>query len=207
MSGLGKRIYNKTTTVAFIIARTRLWSRLGMIAYMFLLNQMVFWVFGLPDITTAQTVIISIITGLSTPLTAFYLRSGQELYRVYANLQYSNRTIAFIDHIGYTIDKFRLFPLLLVVYYSIMLYLALQWGMSLGDALSGQQAAFLTTFSSSTSIIFGFFITSGEVNMKLEEAYKERHSHVKSERPEADDTEIQSIINKYIDNFNIKDDP
>lgn len=199
MSDIGKRIYEKTTTVAFILARTRLWSRLGMIAYMFLLNQMVFWVFGLPDISTTQTVIISIVTGLSTPLTAFYLRSGQELYRVYSNLSYSNKYIGAIDHIGYIVDKFRIFPLIMVLYYAIMLYLSLQWGMGLGTDLSTQQAAFLTTLSGSTTIIFGFFITSGEVNMKLEEVYEERHSIERNAT--RDDSELKSIIDSYVNNL------
>lgn len=158
---------------------------------------MIQWVFTLPDITVPQTVIISIVTGLSTPLTAFYLRSGQELYRVYSNLDYDNRYIAAIDHIGYIIDKFRIFPLLMVTYYAIMLYVSLKWGMDLGVELSNQQAAFLTTLSGSTTIIFGFFIASGEVNMKLEEVYLDRHA---IEREKSKENEgINEIIESYMD--------
>lgn len=195
MSDIGRYIYEKTTTAAFLTQRTRLWSRIGILFYLYLFYQMVLWVFSLPDITNAQAVIVGVVIGLSTPITAFYLRSGQQLYQYYAALEYSNRWIALIDHIGYIIDRFRIFPLIMLGFYGMVMYLSLDWAMAMGDSLSMQQTAFLTTLSSSCTFIFGFFISSGEVNLRLEEVYEKRHGIVHQRH---DSEDINRIIDQYI---------
>jgi len=195
MNNLGNSIYRKTTTIAFLSQRFRIWSRLGMLFYMYVLYNMVEWVYTLPDITTPQTTIISIIVGLSTPLATFYLKSGKELYSVYANLEYSNSVIAFIDHVGFVIDKFRIFPLIMLAFFGMMVYTSLMWGMDLGSTISMQQAAFLTTLSSASTFIFGFFITTGEVNMKLEEVYAERYN-IDVELPSK---ELDKVVDNYLE--------
>lgn len=172
---LGDKIYSKVVSISFIMQRLRIWSRLGLLTYIILLNNLVFWVFGLPDITTAQTVIVSVITALGTPIMAFYIKTGKGLYKEYVQMEYSNRFIEMIDHVGFIIDKLRLFPLFALVYYGVLLYMSIMWGLSLGDELTMAQATFISTFAGSTSMIFGFFISSGEVNMKLEQIYVKRH--------------------------------
>ncbi len=194
MSDIGRYIYEKTTTIAFLTQRTRLWSRLGVLCYLYLFYQMVSWVFTLPDITSAQTIIVGVVVGMSTPISAFYLRSGQELYQVYANMQYSNRWIAMIDHLGYIIDRFRIFPLIMMGFYGMVLFQSLGWAMGLGADLSMQQAAFLTTLSSASTFVFGFFVSSGEVNMQLEEVYERRHG-IEHDREASD--EIEEIIKQH----------
>lgn len=172
---LRQRIYNKVSTFSFLLQRLRLWSRAGLLIYITFLHQLVFWVFGLPDITTAQTIIVSVITVLATPITTFYIQSGKNLYDEYVSLTYNNLWIECIDHIGFIIDKLRIFPLLLLCYYGFLLYMALAWGMDLGEQLSVAQATFISVFAGSVSLIFGFFVTTGEVNMKLEEVYVKRN--------------------------------
>lgn len=189
-------LYNKISTLSFLIQRLRLWSRGGLLLYITFLHQLVFWVFGLPDITTAQTIIVSAITLLATPITAFYIQSGKDLYREYVALNYSNKWIERIDHIGFIVDKLRLFPLGLLCYYGFLLYLTLMWGMSLGDELTVAQATFITTFAGSLSFMFGFFVTSGEVNMKLEEVYVKRNSINSSSET------IDIDLNQTVEDFN-----
>lgn len=187
-------IYNKISTITFLIQRLRLWSRAGLLLYIIFLHQLVFWVFGLPDITTAQTIIVAVITALATPITAFYIQSGRDLYREYVSLNYTNKWIERIDHIGFIIDKLRLFPLFLLCYYGFLLFLCITWGMSLGAELSVAQATFISTFAGSVTLIFGFFVTTGEVNMKLEEAYVKRNRIENSNIP---DVNLNDSIQKF----------
>jgi len=190
-------LYNKISTLSFLIQRLRLWSRAGLLLYITFLHQLVFWVFGLPDITTAQTIIVSAITLLATPITAFYIQSGKDLYREYVALKYTNKWIERIDHIGFVIDKLRLFPLGLLCYYGFLLYMTVTWGMGLEQALTIPQATFISTFASSVTLIFGFFVTSGEVNMKLEEVYVKRNELEASGDPI--DVDIDESVNKFND--------
>lgn len=172
---LRQKIYNCVSTLTFIIQRLRLWSRSGLVLYLILLHQLVFWVFGIPDITTAQTIIVSVITALATPIMAFYIKTGKGLYEQYVTMEYRSKFTSVIDDVGFIIDKLRLFPLFLLMYYFFLLYCSIMWGMDLGGGLSVAQATFISTFSGSASLIFGFFVTTGEVNMKMEEVYTRRY--------------------------------
>lgn len=163
--------------------------------YLILLHQLVFWAFGLPDITTAQAIIVSVITALATPIMGFYIKTGRGLYEQYVSMEYKNKVTDVIEDIGFLVDKFRLFPLLLLVYYCFLLYSAIVWGMDLGADLSIAQATFISTFSGSASLIFGFFITTGEVNQKMEEVYTKRNKLLSTHRDT--DTNIDEVISDF----------
>lgn len=190
-----QRLYNKISTISFVIQRLRIWSRMGLILYLVFLHQLVFWVFGLPDITTTQAIIVSVITALASPITAFYVKSGKDLYEDYVSMTYSNKWIERIDHIGFVIDKLRLFPLCMLIYYGFLLYMSINWGLSLGSELTMSQVAFISTFSGSASLVFGFFVSTGEVNMKIEEAYVKRNKlkHTNDNR----EVDIDQVMDDY----------
>lgn len=196
---LRQRIYDNITTLSFMIQRLRIWSRLGLLLYIVLLHHVVFWVFGLPDITTAQTIIVSVITGLATPITAFYIKTGKGLYEQYVSLTYRNKFTEIIDHIGFVLDKLRVFPLAILMYYGFLLYISIAWGMELGTSLSVAQATFISTFAGSASLIFGFFVTTGEVNIKFEKVYVKRNN---IESSIVDNKSFEDISKDYDDTLN-----
>lgn len=200
-----QKLYNNIATVSFIIQRLRIWSRVILLLYVVFLHQLVFWVFGLPDITTAQAIIVSVITALASPITAFYIKSGKDLYRDYVSLKYSNKWIERVDNIGFVIDKLRLFPLFLLVYYGVLLYLSINWGLSLGDELTIAQTSFISTFAGTVTLIFGFFVTTGEVNMKIEEEYIKRNKiDSTSDKFDKDIESIEQDYNTLLKEFNKK---
>lgn len=172
---IAQKIYEKSSTVAFFFQRLRIWSRTSILFYIVMLHYIILWAISLPNITSPQATMISTITGLATPITAFYTHSGKQLYKEYVDMVYTNEIVKAVDHIGFIIDKFRLFPVFFMVYYIALLAMVVKWGIMLGDDLSGQQAAFISSFAGSASIVFGFVVTTGETNMKTEEIYTERY--------------------------------
>lgn len=161
-------------TVAFFFKRLRVFPRLFIIGYAIILHIMINWVIGLPDITTAQAIVTSAMVTIATPITKFYIDSGNNLYDYYSDMVYSYRIEKIIDLVGYIVDKMRLVPLLFVIHFTVTLVILLFWAFGLGDALTTAQATFISVFAGNASMVLGFYITSDSKNKEFEDQYKKR---------------------------------
>lgn len=174
-------IENDTTLVIvanlkFILERLRILSRLFMVGYIIALYQAIQWVYGLPDLTGAQTAIASSITGVASIITKFYVDTGMNLYDDYEDIEYANTLVKTIDKIGYVIDKFRIFPILFVLFYTFFWYDVFVWAMSV-ENLSNAQATFVSIYSGIASVVFGLLITSGDISLNLEKNFMKRYEN------------------------------
>ena len=68
-------IIDKVDTLTFFFKRLRIIPRIMLIGYAIVLHIMINWIIGLPDITTAQAIITSVMVTMATPLTKFYIDS------------------------------------------------------------------------------------------------------------------------------------
>ncbi len=161
------------TNLKFILERLRVVSRLFMVGYMIALYQAIQWVYGLPDISGAQSAILSSLAAIASILTKFYVDTGRNLYDDYEDIKYANKFVMYIDKFGYIIDKFRLFPLIFVLFYLFFWYDAFMWAMSV-EVLSNAQATFVSIYSGIASVVLGLFITSGDVSLNLEKNFLKR---------------------------------
>lgn len=161
------------TNLKFILERLRVVSRLFMVGYMIALYQAIQWVYGLPDISGAQSAILSSLAAIASILTKFYVDTGRNLYDDYEDIKYANKFVMHIDKFGYIIDKFRLFPLIFVLFYLFFWYDAFMWAMSV-EVLSNAQATFVSIYSGIASVVLGLFITSGDVSLNLEKNFLKR---------------------------------
>jgi len=152
-----------------------------MIGYIITLYQAIQWVYGLPDITGAQSAILSSLASVAAVLTKFYVDTGKNLYDDYEDIQYINSFVMTLDKIGYIIDKFRVFPLIFVLFYLYFWYDVYVWAMHV-EVLSNPQATFISIYSGIASVVLGLFISSGDVSLNLEKNYLKRfESNVKDE--------------------------
>lgn len=163
------------TNLKFILERLRVVSRLFMVGYMIALYQAIQWVYGLPDITGAQSAILSSLAAIASILTKFYVDTGRNLYDDYEDIKYANKMVMYIDKVGYIIDKFRLFPLVFTLFYLFFWYDVFIWAMSV-EVLSNAQATFVSIYSGIASVVLGLFITSGDVSLNLEKNFLKRFS-------------------------------
>lgn len=161
------------TNLKFILERLRVVSRLFMVGYMVALYQAIQWVYGLPDLTGAQSAILSSLAAVAPILTKFYVDTGRNLYDEYEDIKYANKFVMYLDKVGYIIDKFRLFPLIFVLFYLFFWYDSFIWAMSV-EVLSNAQATFISIYSGIASVVLGLFITSGDISLNLEKNFLKR---------------------------------
>lgn len=160
--------------VGFFLKRLRVIPRAFLIAYGFLTHYMVFWVMMQDVITAPQAVLTSAIITMATPLTKFYVDTGNNLYEHFNDFTYTSEFMRIIDKIGYIFESWRLFPLAFISHFVLTLGFALSWAFGLGSDLTHEQATFVSVFGANASIILGFYITTDNKNAKLEKQYKKR---------------------------------
>lgn len=165
---------NFIDTVSFFFKRLRIIPRFFLLSYSIILHLMVLWVMGLDDITTAQAILTSAMVTMATPLTRFYIDSGNNLYDNYSSMNYNSSFSKFIDLVGYILDKWRLIPLLFVIHYAITLVILVFWAFGLEASLSSEQATFVSIYTANASLVLSFFITTDDKNKKLEDKFIER---------------------------------
>ncbi|ASV44196.1 hypothetical protein PBI_SCTP2_181 [Salicola phage SCTP-2] len=158
----------------FVMERLRIFARIFLIGYLYILSTMIDWATGLDNLNNAQTGLISTIVGLGTPLTKFYTDTGKELYDSYDNLEYKYSIVKWMDRIGFVINRWRIVPLIFVTYYVYSLYWVIMWAMELGSDLTNQQATFVSTYAASASMVLGFFINTKNINLNLEKDFFKR---------------------------------
>ena len=161
--------------VGFFLKRLRIFPRIFLVMYSFLMHHMVFWAMVQDNITAAQAILTSAIITMATPLTKFYVDTGNNLYDHYSDLSYTSEFMRIIDKIGYVIEKWRIFPLGFVTHFVITLGYAVFWAFGLGADLTNEQATFVSVFAGNASLVLGFYITSDNKNTKLEEQFLSRH--------------------------------
>lgn len=157
--------------ISYFFTRLRIIPRLFLLAYSVLLHITVMYVMGIPDITTAQTIFLSVITTIATPLTKFYIDSGKNLYERFEDLNHKTKLIHNIDRVGYVLEKLRLIPILFVLQYVVGLGLLLFWGFGLGDAITKSQASFISVYAGNAAMMFGFLVTTDTLNKDIEDKY------------------------------------
>lgn len=165
---------DRVDTMVFFFKRLRIVPRSFILGYAVILHYMINWVMGLSDITTAQAIITSAMVTMATPLTKFYIDSGNNLYEHYDDMVYGNRIMKYIDLVGYVTDKMRLVPLAFVVHFAVSLVILLFWAFNLSTELTTAQATFVSIYAGNASLVLGFYITSDTRNNKFEEQYKKR---------------------------------
>lgn len=171
------RTLQVVTNIKFIIERLRIVSRTFMTLYICVLAYGLAWATSLPDITSPQSALISALVGMATPLTKFYVDTGKNLYDDHENIMYSSRWVYYFDMFGYFLDKFRIFPVIFVAFFMYSWFDVLMWGMDLGSDLSNQQATFISIYTGAASLVFGFLVTSGDINLKLEKSFMKRQEN------------------------------
>lgn len=160
--------------ISFFFKRLRIISRFMLVGYAVILHIMINWVLGLPDITTAQAIITSVMVTMATPLTKFYIDSGNNLYDTYDDMIYSNRIVKYIDMAGYVTDRLRLVPVGFIIHFTVSLVILLFWAFGLGEALTVSQATFISIYAGNASMILGFYITTDSNNRDSVSSYKKR---------------------------------
>lgn len=164
------------TDIGFFLKRLRVVPRAFLLLYSWLLHYMVFWVMVQDNITAAQAILTSVIITMATPLTKFYVDTGDNLYRHYGNLVYDSDLMRYIDTLGYIIEKWRIFPMLFVSHFILTLGYSVFWAFGLGADLTNEQATFVSVYAGNASLVLGFYITSDNKNAELEQQFLERHS-------------------------------
>lgn len=157
--------------ISYFFTRLRIIPRAFLLAYCILLHFTVMYVIGIPDITTAQTIFLSVITTIATPITKFYIDSGKNLYDRYDDLNHKSRLVKNIDRVGYVFEKLRLIPILFVLQYVVGLGLLLYWGFGLGELMTKSQASFISVYAGNAAMMFGFLVTTESLNKDIEEKY------------------------------------
>lgn len=160
--------------VGFFLKRLRIFPRLFLMGYAILMHYMVFWAMVQDNITAAQAILSSAILTMATPLTKFYVDTGNNLYAHYDDFTYTSEFMRLIDKIGYIFESWRLFPLAFVTHFVVTLGIAVFWAFGLDAQLTNEQATFVSVFAANASIILGFYITTDTKNAKLEKQYKKR---------------------------------
>lgn len=170
-----EKIVNFINDVAFFFKRLRVMPRVFLIGYSLLIHQMIMWVMTQPDITSPQAILVSAIITMATPLTKFYIDSGNNLYEHFREIEHNNSFITFIDTIGYMTEKWRIFPLFFVVHFAVTFVIAVFWAFGLGQELTNAQATFISIYGGNAALVLGFFITTDNKNKELEDQYLTRH--------------------------------
>lgn len=181
------------SNLKFIIERLRIMSRIFMVGYMLVLYQALQWVYGLPDLSGAQSAIITTLTSVAAVMTKFYVDTGKNLYDDYEDIVYAHVIVEYIDKLGYIIDKFRIFPILFVLFYLVCWYDVFTWAMSL-ETLSDARATFVSIYSGMASVVFGLLISSGDISINLEKNFLSRYEHNKNKQK--DEVENEKVIEK-----------
>lgn len=174
------------SNLKFIIERLRILSRLFMIGYMVVLYQALQWVYGLPDLSGAQSAIMTTLASVAAVMTKFYVDTGKNLYDDYEDIEYAHPFVASIDKVGYIVDKFRIFPILFVLFYLFCWYDVFTWAMSL-EVLSDARATFVSIYSGMASVVFGLLISSGDISINLEKNFLSRYEHNEHKKQSGDD--------------------
>lgn len=174
--------YNKIYTdiisqVRFILERLRIFARIFLIGYMYVLYTLTQWIMGMDSISNAQSALASAIVGIATPLTKFYVDTGKNLYDSYETLEYKNSFVKYLDKFGFLLDRWRVFPTVFVSFFIWGLYTTIMWAMGLGNELTNQQVTFVSLYAGSASMVFGFFINTTESNINLEKDFIQRYNY------------------------------
>lgn len=160
-----------TDLISYFFTRLRIIPRVFLISYAIMLQLTIMWVMGLPDITTAQSILLSVLCTIATPITKFYIDSGKNLYEKYDEIEHSNKFFKVIDKYGYVFDKLRLVPVIFVLQYTIGFAMLVFWGFGLEEALTKSQATFISVYGGNTAMVFGFLISTDTINRDIEAKY------------------------------------